>query len=110
MYATLPIKWAFGDTPSDGFSGEQVKDAGTLYIVQEGNEKLHSIGSLNSAVCLKFTLASIVDEVLNGAVQEGVLAEKYGDSLIKLKASFDAEAAKIDAVLKTNPKFFIQKL
>ncbi|MGZ8256492.1 MAG: hypothetical protein ACXWTX_01845 [Gallionella sp.] len=105
MYDYFAIKLACGNHPCDGFSGGPVVfDAGTLYVVP-------GITIDEPDICMSTALSSLVDDVLELAIQQdGLLNEAYGDSLLKLKAVFDTESAKLERALRTHPKFFIQKL
>lgn len=59
---------------------------------------------------MKIVLSSMVDAALDEASDNGILREACGNPLLKLKEALDAESKKIEAALKTHPKFFIQKL
>lgn len=55
------------------------------------------------------SLSEMVDSVLEKTILNGVMNESHGEALLQLKNAFDAQSKKIEAVLKTNSKFFIQK-
>lgn len=105
MDVMFPVKWRFGDNPTDGIGGPAVDDAGTVYIVrdEEQNEDWPNGNYEAPMLVKKTTLAEMVAYCLEGwRTDDGYTEDAHVPASDALAAALRAAADMLDAGKRPN--------
>lgn len=93
-HAYLPIQYAGGDNPSDGFFGAPVDDPLLIYVTI-------AIPNADDGPVFKFSLGQMVTDIVDPP-EGGLYASE--DAVIRLRDALREQADRLDAALAKEPR------